>query len=259
MSELAAITAARIGGKPVSLQALIHAMKITDRLADFRHAADDLMIQQAAEREGIAPSDAELQAEADALRVAMGLHKAAETKAWLNEKGMSADDFETYVLRLVSARKLKEKLTAGNVDAYFMEHRPGFDAARISRLAFGNEAAAREALSKLTAGTEKLAALADRFPANAGSMPTDAAGFALRLHMNPDMAAAVFRATPGQWVGPIRSGGAFELVQVHELRRAELTERMASLVKDLLFGVWLRGERERTKIEVLVAGLAPSA
>ncbi len=256
MSQLASITAAKIGGQPVSLRSLIHTMKITDRLADFRHAADDLMIQQAAEREGIAPTDKELQAEADSLRVAMGLHQAADTHAWLERRGMSTEDFETYVLRLLSARRLKQKLTADKVEAYFMEHRPAFDAARISRLAFATEAAAKDAMDQIRAATTTLAALAGRFPADSASAPADGAGFTLRMHMDPPLAAAVFRASPGQIVGPVgTTHGAHEIAQVHEVRRAELDERTAALVQDMLFGVWLRGERERTGIEVQVAGL----
>lgn len=259
MSELANVTAARIGGKPVSLQSLIHTMKITDRLADFRHAADDLLIQQAAEREGIAPTDKELQAESDSLRAAMGLNLAADTHAWLKQRSMSAQDFETYVLRLVSARMLKQKLTADKVEAYFMEHRPAFDAARISRLAFGSDAAANEALGQIRSGAASLATLAGRFPADAAEAPADGAGFTLRMHMDPALAAAVFRASPGQWVGPVETAhGAREIAQVHEVRRAELDERTGALVQDLLFGVWLRGERERAGIEVQVASLVPS-
>jgi len=256
MSDLAKLTAARMDGKPVSLQSVLHAMKITDRLADFRHAVDDLLIQQAAEREGIAPTDAELQAESDSLRAAMGLQQAAATQAWLKQRGMNIDDFETYILRLVSARMLKQKVAADKVEAYFVEHRPAFDAARISRLAFGSEETASDAERQLAAGATTFASLADRFPADASAAPVDGAGFVFRLHLDPALAAAIFRASPGDVVGPVLTArGAHELAQVHEVRRAELDERTSALIEDLLFGVWLRGERERAQLEFMLPSL----
>ena len=260
MSGLANVTAARVGDRAISLESLIHTMKITDRLADFRHAVDDLLIQSAAEGRGIAPSDADLQTEADNLRVALGLHDDAATRAWLKARSMSQDEFETYVLRIVSARHLKRELTADKAEAYFMENRPGFDAARISRLAFGGEDEAREAMGKLTSGAATMASLAGRFSADPSEAPSDGAGFVLRMNMDPALAVAVFRASPGQVVGPVKTArGAYELAQVHEVRRAELDDRTAALVGDLIFGVWIRGERERVGIEVLVPSLVTSA
>lgn len=257
MSALDEVTAARLGETPISLQSLLHTMKITDRLSDFRHAADDLLIQSAAEREGITPSDDELQTEADNMRAALGLHEAEATHRWLASRGMTEDDFETYLLRIVSARRLKQKLTDGKIEAYFMEHRPAFDAARISRLAFGGEDAARQALDQLKSGDTTVAELAGRFPADASEAPSDGAGFVLRMHMDPALAAAVFRASQDQVVGPVQARtGAYELAQVHEVRRGELDDRTSALVQDLLFGVWIRGERERVGIELLVSGLA---
>ena len=85
-------------------------------------------------------------------------------------------------------------------------------------------------------------------------------GFVLRMNMDPALAVAVFRASPGQVVGPVKTArGAYELAQVHEVRRAELDDRTAALVGDLIFGVWIRGERERVGIEVLVLSLVTSA
>lgn len=250
MSALANVTAAHIGGKNVSLQSLLYAMKITDRLGDIRNAAEDLVIQQAAEREGFLPGDAELQAEADNLRVALGLHLADATHAWLKDRGMNVDDLENYLIRLIAARRLKDKLAGDKIEAFFMEHRPGFDAARLSRLAAGDAAAAKDVAARITAGTASLASLSGQFPADASAAPADGAGFTLRMHMDPAVAAAVFRASPGEVVGPVKTGrGAYEVVQVHEVRRAELDERTAALVRDLVFGAWLRGEVERVGVD----------
>ncbi len=257
MTALGDIQAARIDDRSIDLATLLHTMKITDRLGDFRHALDDLLIQQGAEREGIAPSDEELQAEADGVRVALGLHRAADTRAWLAARGVSVDDFETYVQRIVCARKLKARVATEHVEGYVMEHRPAFDAARISRLAFGSEAVAREAQAQLAARETSVAVLAGRFAADPAGAPADGAGFVLRMHMDPAVAAAVFRASPGEIVGPIATArGAHELVQAHEVRRAELDARTGALVQDLLFSAWLRGERERSGAALQVAELA---
>jgi len=249
--NLRAAPGARIGGTDVSLNELLYTLKITDRLDAFRNAADDILILRAVKAENLSATGTELQEEADSLRQQLGLLSAADTETWMRQRHLSLDDFEQYVCRRVTARKLQDRLVGPKIESFFVANRAGLDVAGLWRIVVENEEVAREVTTALARPGASFAALARKFTLDAATR--DAGGYSghmLRMAMDPELATAVFLASPGAIVGPVRTQAGYEIVHVEEIRRASMNDHTRAVISDLLFNKWLQAGREEAGVQL---------
>jgi putative peptide maturation system protein len=259
MNSLQAITAATVNGKDVTLQDLLFSLKINDRLGPLRDAVDDVVIMEAAKSEGISVADDELQREADALRRGLGLDKAAETKKWLSERGMGVDELETYLTRMISASKLKDRVTRDRIEGYFAEHRPSFDSARLSQIVVRDAELAAEVAEKARAAHTEFEHLVADFSVDARGRANDGrVGWVRRHDMNPRIAEVVFSAKNGDVVGPIAIAGNQVVIRVERIRRAQLDDETRGIIRDRLFNDWLKNATASAGVDFALPGLIQS-
>lgn len=211
------------------------------------------LIQEELERSPLELTDAELQAAMDRFRASKGLFKVEDTQRWLEQHGMTQEKLERYVAEKAIVPKLRDRLVAGQVDAYFAEHRADFDTLHIARLELADEAQARQLASQLRAGELSFAAAAERVFLDSAQQgqPAQTAVFATieRRSAEPALREALFTAERGQWLGPIPVDARHCLVRVLQFAPAELDGRTIAAIKETLFDAWLTRQRRAARIE----------
>jgi peptidylprolyl isomerase len=192
--------------------------------------------------EGWAAAADELQAEADAFRRALGLHRAQAMTAWLSSIGYSLEEFEEEMEYRIARRKKRASFTQKEVEACFRDQRGELDRARISQLVVAKEAVAREIVEQVSSENADFAKLAARHSAD-DDATRDAGGYVgwvRRRDLLPEVAARIFAAPAGRCVAPIKlPDGTFQVVLVHETRTAALDKATEEELRDLLLSRWL--------------------
>src|SRR4051812_5021965 len=88
-------TIASLPGARLSLGGLLKRLHAQGRLGLLvREALAEQLVQEQARLVGLSVTAEELQAAADSFRRAHALHTAAAMRAWLDGRGLTADDFE---------------------------------------------------------------------------------------------------------------------------------------------------------------------
>jgi hypothetical protein len=135
-----------VDGKKFSGQDFITYLKLNNEFDDIvERMVRDKVTVCAGAKKGFAVSNEELQENADNLRRHVGLHRAKDTQAWLDEQNLTLDDFETHITDMVMKRKVQEDVvTDAAIEAYFQQHSPKFDTVDLKQIALDNESKAKE-------------------------------------------------------------------------------------------------------------------
>src|SRR5215471_17698423 len=110
----------------------------------LQEAEDASFIRLEAGHRGLSVSSAELQTSADDFRRVHKLHDVVSTEQWLAANHLTQDDWEMMLEEDLLKRKLREALTAWQVEKYFAENRLSFDCATISHIVVLDVEAAKE-------------------------------------------------------------------------------------------------------------------
>ena len=251
MSELHTLVAATLYGKDISLHDVLYFLKLHQK-TDFLHdAINGILVSRAIAREGITVSDAELQQAADDFRRLRRLYKTTDTTLWLQKHHLSVYDLEKRLEYEIACQKLREKLMAGQVERYFAEHKAAFDTAKISHIVTDKEGMASEIFSQVTEEDADFATLARRHSLDQDTR--DAGGYigiVTRRALSPAVEAAIFGATAGAVVGPVRTATGYHVIHVHSIHPSELNPHTRSVLQDLLYDEWLQRERRQAQVNI---------
>jgi putative peptide maturation system protein len=241
----------------------------------LRQLVDVCLIQEALRHAPIVLSDAELQRAMDRFRRTHGLLTAAATHAWMAERGVTPEKLERLVADEATLARLRERVVAGRIEAYFESHRDELAAVALTRLELADEAEARRAFEELQAGADFDALARDRL-ADAlarGRRPPllqsavlrrseaselgvlehtgviRAASCPLKGEPPPDLFSALFAAGPGDVIGPLRTGRGFALLRVVAVAPPRLDAAAREEIARRLFEEWLAERRGEARIE----------
>jgi peptidylprolyl isomerase len=235
---------ARLAGRTVSPEKFVATARFLDLFDPvLDHIARRTAVLEAARREKAPGSIAELQAEADAYRRVLGLHRAQDMNAWLAQVGYTLDEFEEEMEFRVLRRRKRASFTSKEVETCFHDERSDFDRARISQIVVAAEGLARELVEQVNSEKKDFHKLAaqhslDEATRDAGGV----VGWVRRRDMLPDLAARVFSAPAGLCVAPVKlADDAYQVVLVHETRTASLDPPTEEEVRDTLLARWLDG------------------
>jgi putative peptide maturation system protein len=211
------------------------------------------LIQEALEQEPIELSDAELQQAMDAFRRARRLYTAGETRDWLERHGSTHEKLERLVANEAVVARLRERVTAGQVEATFEARRAVFDTAHTARLDFPDEASARQVAEEIHGGAAEFYVAAERrFMEDGGrtaAPPRPLFAVLQRGQTPPELAEALFAAAPGEVVGPVRTQEGYALLRVLSVTPTSLDEPTRRAIQELLFAEWLAERRRAATIE----------
>ncbi|NPV52326.1 MAG: foldase [Firmicutes bacterium] len=250
---------ARVNGKAISWSSFHKALEDQGGKQILSAMIREELIRQAAAREGISISKADVDEEVNNLVKQFGSNEAFESV--LGQYGMTEGDVrkQIEVSLLLNALATKDiTVTEDELLKYYNEHKADFkepEEVRARHILVGDEKAARGILAQLKSGAD-FAAIAKEKSRDPGTKDKGGdLGYFRRGMMDPEFEKAAFSLGVGQTSGIVRSAYGYHIIRVEarkpekQLAFDEVKTRIEKLVKN---------EKAKPAGEV-IAGLAHSA
>jgi peptidylprolyl isomerase len=243
----------RIDDHVVGIDEFIRHLKLSGQLdALLEQFVRERLAVLAARKQRITVSPEEIQDRADRYRRARGLHRAADTNRWLDQLGVTLDEFEAFVTDGLYQEKMLEQVCCGKaVDEYFKLNSPKFEAIDVSHIVVEGEGTAKEIVSTLREDPDSFAELAREHSIAATRVHGGVIGKVLRGSLRSDVEAKVFNAGVGDLIGPVPSGdkSSYEIFRVNAKTPGMLDEDTAGEVRRRLREEWLLARAREHVIE----------
>lgn len=247
---------ARVDDVEITADDLVRYLKINEK---FDQIVEDMITERLTIAEapgmGLSASDEEVQAEADNLRRALGLHRAQDTLEFLDGIGLSVEGFETSLREnLLRLKAIDIICSEDKVKDFFELHSPKFESVEISQILIDSEGKARELMALLEEAPEEFANMA-----RSHSLDPETAdrggniGSVSRGGLHGEVEAKVFNGEVGEVLGPFQSedGSLFELFMVTRRNKPKLDAGTEKMIAKLLYDKWLDERIEEHKVEIL--------
>jgi len=232
----------RIGHAMTSLDYAWHTLHVG------RHLIHMSLIDQELHARGIEVSEEELAEVLLRFRRKRRLLTREQVERWMLEHGTTEAQLEGHLRDERAREKLRQQVVAGREEAYFQSHRVDFDRAQVARLYVPDRAEALRLHGRLRGTPEQLLSVA-----RARFLETGETGELLatleRGELDPEQAALVFAAEPGQLAEPVPSGEGYELVWVMQFLPGRFDEATRRKIADRLFDAWLEEKRRSARVE----------
>lgn len=233
----------RVDGSELKLGDLLLRLK-TEAPEIVEQTVAAALVRNEAARQGIAIGDAELQQAADDFRQRHGLYDAADTREWLEETLLSADEFETMLEDQLLGRRLKQTLIDDRAaEQVFAEHLLDFETLDLAMIVVGEPELAAELHAQIVGGEADMMTLVLRYSIDPVSSKN--AGYLAgvgRGMLAEGVEMKVFGEAEGSLVGPFEDDGHYFIVRVLRRRRAQLDDATREHCRDLAFANWLDGK-----------------
>jgi parvulin-like peptidyl-prolyl isomerase len=235
----------------LSTEDIIRYLKLSCQVPSILEAiATQRVIAETAEKLGLELTVEELQQAADSMRFANRLLKADDTWAWLDKHYLTIDDFEEIAKTNSLYVKLAEHLFADKVEPFFYAHKIDYTGAVTYEVIIDDEDLALELFYALQEGEISFQEIARQYVQNSEIRRAGGyQGIRYRKDFRPEIAAAVFAASPPQLLKPIISPKGVHIINVEEIIEPELDEqKRIQILKDFFSG-WL--EQQMAGLEVM--------
>lgn len=223
MVDYKSVVLGKVGDTPLTVDDVLFQLKTNLEQTIIDDAVHAIIMRKAAEDLGITVSDDELQEAADAFRLEAGLISAAETTEWMEDKGLTIEEFERKVEYDLLKEKVQDKVaTEEKMNKLFAENILEFERATIAQIAVNDAGLAAEIKTQLDEEEEDFASLASKY-----SVDSDTAGKGgfvgpVNRQMLPDeVDVVVFGAEEACVVGPVEAEGLQYIVKIIEPRKAD--------------------------------------
>lgn len=244
----------RIDDEVVDAATFVKLLKLTGR---FDSLVEDLVKEKltshAAERQGIKLGVEEIQDRADQLRRVRGLHRAADMNHYLDNLGVTLDDFEHLITDTLYYEKMMEQVCSDEaVDEYFKLNSPKFDAIEVSHIMVDSEGRAKEISTILGEEPEAFEELVEEYSIADTRDSKGRIGRVLRGALPPEVEGKIFNASEGEVIGPFATadGGMHEIFRIDRKESAQLTEETKDEVKRTLREAWFAAKARDHRVEV---------
>ncbi|MCO6441541.1 MAG: peptidylprolyl isomerase [Nitrococcus mobilis] len=247
---------AKIDAETISADGLVKWLKLN---GTFDNLIEELISEKltvhAAKRAGIKVTLEEIQERFDQIRRVEGLHRAKDTQEFLQQLGVSLDDFEAYISDTLYKEKMLEEVRRDEaIQEYFSLNSPKFESIEISHIVVDSESKAREILSLAEEEPDMFAELArehsldDDTKHNGGLV-----GKVLRGELQDEIEAKVFNASAGELLGPFQTPDElfYEIFKVEARHPAILDAETEKEVRRLVYRAWLEARAQEHRLEVL--------
>jgi parvulin-like peptidyl-prolyl isomerase len=225
-----------------SVEDIIYHLKLSRQIPSILEAiATQKIINDAAQKAGIEIGITELQQAADNLRLLNNLIKAEDTWAWLEKHHLSLDDFEEIAKTSLLSANLASHLFINKVEPFFYAHQLDYAGAVTYEVVLDDEDLALELFYALQEGEISFQEVARQYIQEpelrrAGGYQ----GIRQRSDFRPEIAAAVFAATPPQILKPIITLKGVHIIAVEEIIKPELDEQLRIQIMRNFFTNWLQ-------------------
>jgi len=202
---------------------------------------DQMVIEQAAARKGVAVSEDNVEQEI----VRLIGDDAAKFEEWLRAYGLTREGFQVQLKRELLGAALQEHIVGALPTTV--------EQARARHILLPTEADAMSILLKLRAG-EDFGALARQNSLDKASSEADGdLGFFPRGVMPVEIEAVAFALDPGQISGIVKTDFGYHIIQVVERDPArKVPDEMMATWRQQAFLRWLEAEKSVAKIHILI-------
>lgn len=245
-------TVGKIGENPVTLGSVLSRLRISGELHSLVQAAiDHELMQRAATELQIEVSVEALQEKADVFRRVHGLHSAKQTSEWLDNNGLTVDEFQSFLSGTLLKDAIIENVLASQVEPYFAEHRKEYDAADISQVVVENPDVAEELKEQIVQEEATLEEIAAKHSTDSATKEKSGhMGLVSRRLLNAQIETPVFTSKKGNIEGPIRTDTGYHLLRINAIYPGELNEEVRAEISEKLFEEWIAGQRKAYGAEV---------
>jgi parvulin-like peptidyl-prolyl isomerase len=234
----------------VSSADILRNIKLACQIPQVTEAiAAQKIIAETARELGITVEEEELQAEGDRLRLEKKLVKAKDTWAWLKKHHLSLDEFEEIVHINILSKKLANHLFRDQVERFFYENKFNYIAAVTYEVILDDRDLALELFYALQEDEISFQEIARQYIKD--PVLRRSCGYRGILHrkdFRPEIAAAVFAATPPQILKPITTPVGVHLIWLEEIIQPQLDEGLRQKITTELFSGWLKQQVETLEI-----------
>ncbi len=244
----------RVNDEIISSVDFVKQLKLNGR---FNELLEDLVAEKitihAGRREGVSPGAEEVQERADQIRRVFGLHRAVDMNRWLDQLGLTLDDFEAHIVETLIYEVMQERIVNDEaVQGYFKLNSPRFDAILLSHIVVDSENKARELVAILEDEPDMFEELAREHSMADTQAEGGYIGRVTRGSMVNDVEAKVFNAQTGQVLGPFTAvnESLFEIFLVNDRRDAELDSATESEIRRNLKEEWLEAQAKEFVVEM---------
>jgi|GEM_PF-1597496 len=186
-------------------------------------------------------SGCELQNYADEYRLAHDLTDAHQMHSFLENFGLTLEDYEAFCEAKVSTNLLKKHLAGEKeIEQFFLENHTDYDAAEIYTIVVKEENLAKEIIMLIQEDNENFHLLARKYSVDESTkMSFGYMGKVLRKNLPNEFSAKIFNAEPGDILGPFQRDGFHQIFLVEEIMKVALdSQEVRKTIKDDLFRRW---------------------
>ena len=214
---------------------------------------DACIIRQIIEKEPIEISDAELQQAMNTFRKTQKLHKVEDTYKWMAQQGITHERFENLIAERATLTKLKDKITADQVENYFQEHQTDFDTAFIAYWNCDGEQTAWEIWEQISNGKVDFYKAAQNYflttAENNSRVSWDLFSKVQRNQTSSYLREAIFNASSDEILKPLLIDKGYAMIYVLSFSPSCFDETTKKAIKNILFEEWLAQCRQEATIE----------
>lgn len=207
------------------------------------------IVAKKAQAESVQVEISELQIAADEFRAQQNLWTADDTWSWLEIHDLSLPELEEIVHNKLLNQKLAQHLFADKIEAFFVENKLNYTQVAMSEIVLDDHDFAMELFFAIQEGEMSFTEAANQYIEDPvlrrrggyqGQVP--------RLHLRPEISAAVFAANPPELLKPITIGKQVHLILVEEIIEPELTDELRGQILEGLFVGWVNKEIKEAKL-----------
>jgi parvulin-like peptidyl-prolyl isomerase len=211
-----------------------------------RQLAYQKIICANAQERGIEVTDSEIQTEADRMRRELHLESVQKTQEWLQERMITADEWEDSIRNRLISQKLADAMFGEVAIHQFNQRKLDYERISLYKIVVSDVSLAQELVYQIEEKEISFFEAAHDYDNNPQRRHCCGyEGEISRWTLLPDIAASVFAAPVQTVIGPLSIGEDYGLFFVDEFIEPELTEEIHRTICDRLFHEWLDSELKR--------------
>jgi parvulin-like peptidyl-prolyl isomerase len=222
-------------------QAIVDESRMSGKVSELmRGASCRQIINEEAKKIGIKPTESELQAAADNLRMTDRLVTVEATERWLAANFISVGDFEQIVSDRLTTTKLAQHLFADRVEPFFYQNLLEYSSATLYEVVLTDRYIAMEIFYAIQEGDLNFADVAHQYITDPElNRRGGYLGTIERKQLHPEISAAVFASQPPQTIAPVTTDLGCHLIRVVEIIQPQLNSILYQQILMELFDRWL--------------------
>jgi parvulin-like peptidyl-prolyl isomerase len=165
-----------------------------------------------------------------------------QQSAWLEQSGLSLQQFEAIAIRQFKLEKFKQITWSGDIDSYFRQRKPQLDRVVYSLLRTNDIGIAQEFYFRIIEGEQSFTQLAREFSQGPEADTDGLVGPVELQSIHPTLARVLSSVQPQQLVPPTQVGEWVILMRLEKLLPAQLDSMMRQRLLNERFQTWLQGQ-----------------